>query len=132
MIHDICLCYCFECRTLSLGKGMELVEDMSQTFRGFGLETIFLMFQNPCQTYVDLIHADNTPACASKVHTPQELMQCFVSKHYLNKVDVPDLFIPACGQVSSATFIIFGNQPQLMNCLCCGLTASQFCLHHPL
>ena len=114
VIHGICLCYWFECRTLSLGKGMELVEDISQTFRGFGLEAILLMFQKTCQTYLDAIHADSTPACASKVHTPQELMQCFITKQYVNKVYVPGMFSPACGQVSSATFLVFGEHQLLI------------------
>ena len=97
----VCVPVVLLCRTLSIGKGNELVDSMKEAYKGFGLETIFLMFQQKSQTFSDNIHEDLNVDCVGKKHSPQQLVQCFLTKQYTNKAFVPDLFIPICGQVQT-------------------------------
>ena len=93
--------WCYVCfSSLSQAKGVELAEDMKISYRGIGMESIFLMFQKPWTFYIDKVH-DQPNECAKEKHTANELVECFINKAYRNKAYVPGMFIPSCGQVSN-------------------------------
>jgi hypothetical protein len=71
---------------------------MKISYRGIGLESIFLMFQQPWKQYIDKVH-DNSSDCGKATHTSYDLVECFLKKDYRNKAFVPGMFVPSCGQV---------------------------------
>ena len=73
---------------------------MKISYRGIGLESIFLMFQQPWKHDIDMVH-DNASDCGKTTHTTYDMVECFFLKNYKNKAYVPAMlnFVPSCGQV---------------------------------
>jgi hypothetical protein len=71
---------------------------MKVSYRGIGMESIFLMFQKPWKEYIDEVHEDYTE-CTKTTHSAYQLVECFLNRNYDNKAYVPSMFIPSCGQV---------------------------------
>ena len=98
-----CLFPYTSCRTLAIDEGMKLYEKMKHSFRGSGMETIFLMFQKSIGEYYREIHPEGDTCHAGLTVdqlTMKDWMLCFLDKQYDDVCWVPSMFIPACGQVS--------------------------------
>ena len=88
---------------MAIDEGMKLYEKMKHSFRGSGMETIFLMFQKPVGEFSTEIHPEGDKCHANlaiEQHFTKDWVDCFLEKQYDESCWVPSLFIPACGQVS--------------------------------
>ena len=91
-------------RTLSKEKALQLANDMEASYQAVsGHESIYFMFMKPAISYADVVHIPETgqPAntCNINNHSRSDVLNCFLKTKFINKVFVPQMFIPSCGQV---------------------------------
>ena len=97
-------------RSLSLPQAKELQADMAKDYKSIsGLETIFLMAKQPIAS----VAAQLDPSWNGDVVTDADklaLLQSFASRSFADYTEVPQLFIPCCGELINPCIHMFEDK----------------------